>query len=693
MKLRARALPLIALCWQAACADHQSAADAGDSFTRSDGAVVSPTGDGATADGSASSSAKDGAVSAASDASTRDAANGSGDAGSGAALDSGTAAQPDAKVEDDASTTQPTGQRCGVNPGLAKGRIQMENLCRGVVAARTAGGNFVSWRLLGYEPSDIAFNVYRDGKKLNAAPLDKATHYLDSEGSAAAQYTVRAVLSGAEQGDSERVATWPQNYLTIKLDPPAGYTPGDTSVGDLDGDGHYELVVKWESMPQDNSNAGTTGSPKLDGYELDGKRLWRIELGRNIREGAHYTQFIVYDFDGDGSAEIAVKTAPGTIDGTGAPVLLGSDKADADYRNADGYILSGPEYLSVFSGKNGKNLATVPFEVPRGSVSAWGDDYGNRVDRFLATLAFLEDGGRPSFVMTRGYYTRATLAAWNFRGGKLTRAWLADSDKGTAYTGQGSHSISVADVDADGRQEILFGASTIDDNGTKLCSTNKGHGDALHVSDFAPQRPGLEVFMPHEYDDSVAYTMRDGKTCQILWQGPSNGGKEGPGRGVAADVDPKSPGAEAWVNNSSLFSAAEGRDLGGRPSSCNFLVWWDADLSRELLDGNSITNHDGAGTGLRAEGCTSINGTKSTPNLSADILGDWREEVVFRCGNDLRIYTTTEPSAARLYTLMHDAQYRAAIAFQNVGYNQPPHPSFHIGEGMAPPPKPDIHVR
>ncbi|HEX6244010.1 MAG TPA: hypothetical protein VFZ61_24005, partial [Polyangiales bacterium] len=367
--------------------------------------------------------------------------------------------------------------RCGVNPASAKGRIQMENLCRGVVAVRSGGGNFVSWRLLGYEPPDIAFNVYRDGAKLNPAPLDKGTNYVDAMGSASARYKVRAVIGGVEQGDSEEVATWPRNYLSIPLSAPAGYTAGDTSVGDLDGDGHYELVVKWESMPRDNSQAGVTGTPKLDGYELDGKRLWRIELGPNIREGAHYTQFIVYDFDGDGSAEIAVKTAPGTRDGAGAPVIVGNDRDDMNYRNADGYILSGPEYLSVFSGRDGKNLATVRFEVGRGNVAAWGDDYGNRVDRFLATLAFLEDSGRPSFVMARGYYTRSTLTAWNYRDGKLTKLWLADSDQNTAYAGQGAHSISVADVDGDGRQEIIYGASTLDDNGTRMCSTNQGHGD------------------------------------------------------------------------------------------------------------------------------------------------------------------------------------------------------------------------
>jgi rhamnogalacturonan endolyase len=582
---------------------------------------------------------------------------------------------------------------CGVDPSPARGRNQMEHLCRGLVAMRSAGGNFLSWRLLGYEPPEIAFNVYRDGTKLNVQPIDKVTHYLDAQGPAGAEYTVRALMAGVEQGDSEAASPWPQNYLTVPLSVPQGYTPGDTSVGDLDGDGQYELVVKWENTPRDNSQDGTTGTTKLDAYELDGTRLWRVELGKNIREGAHYTQFIVYDLDGDGMAEVACKTAPGTIDGRGMPVKLGNDDPNADYRNASGYVLSGPEYLTIFSGKTGANLATVPFEVARGRVADWGDDYGNRVDRFLATIAFLDASGRPSLVMGRGYYARTTLTAWNYRDGKLTRIWTADSTRNTAPAGQGAHSISVADVDADGRQEIIFGAATIDDNGTPMCSSAQGHGDALHVSDFVPSRPGLEVFMPHESTSAAAYTLRDAKTCEILVKGPNNNGQEGPGRGVAADIDPRNPGAELWVNNAGPFSATSGQPAGDKPSSCNFLVWWDGDLSRELLDGNRVSNHLKPSQGFTAEGCSAINGSKSTPNLSADLFGDFREEVVFHCGDSLRIYSTDQPTHTRIYTLMHDPQYRAAVAFQNVAYNQPPHPSFHIGEGMAPPPRPDIHVR
>jgi hypothetical protein len=313
----------------------------------------------------------------------------------------------------------------------------MENLCRGVVAVRVGSNNFVSWRLFGYEPDSIAFNVYRGSTKVNASPITDSTNTVDTGAPANATYTVRAVVDGVEQGASEAATTWAQNYLEIPLQAPSGYTPGDASAGDLDGDGHYDLVVKWENSPQDNANAGVTGQPKLEGVTLGGKSLWRIDLGRNIREGAHYTQFMVYDLDGDGDSELVVKTAPGTRDGTGAFLKAGpaaNDDDNADYRNDDGYILTGPEYLTVFDGRTGAELVTVNFEIARGNVSSWGDDYGNRVDRFLGAVAFVGADGRPSVLMARGYYTRSTITAWNFRDGKLTRLWTSDSNANTNWT-------------------------------------------------------------------------------------------------------------------------------------------------------------------------------------------------------------------------------------------------------------------
>ncbi len=605
---------------------------------------------------------------------------------------------------------------------VASGHYQMENLNRGLVAVKVSNGVYVGWRMLGYEydpanPAATSYNVYRDGARI--ATVTNSTNYLDAAGTGTSTYTVSAVLGGAEQARSASTAVWAQNYLRIPIQPPpAGTTPSscptpneaytysanDGSVGDLDGDGEYEIVLKWDpSNSKDNSQAGCTGNVYLDAYKLNGKRLWRIDLGRNIRAGAHYTQFVVYDFDGDGKAELAVKTAPGTRDGTGAYLHTGpaaTDDDGADYRNSSGYILSGPEYLTVFAGPTGAELATVNFDVPRGTVSSWGDSYGNRVDRFLASAAFVSDAGggsqaasgRPSILMARGYYTRATVTAWNWRDGTLTEIWKADSNASTAYAGQGAHTMSVADVDGDGAQEVIYGASVIDSNGTRKCSTGFGHGDAVHVGAFVPGRTGLQVFMVHEDGTQPSWDVHDASTCQVIQRGPVMNADTG--RGVADDIFPGSAGAEVWANNSTgLFSASTGASVGSKPSSANFLVWWDADESRELEDGTSITKY-GGGTLLSCSSCASNNGTKSTPVLTADLLGDWREEVIWRESDNsaLRLYTTTAVTTRRIYTLMHDPQYRMQVSSEQTAYNQPPHPSFAIGSGMAAPPRPDINV-
>lgn len=591
---------------------------------------------------------------------------------------------------------------------------QMERLGRGVVAVNQGDGKvFVGWRLLGNDPDAIAFNVYRaaeSGKpvKLNDKPITEATSFIDAKAdrTKSNSYFVRPVLNAREQPASASFklpANSPaRQYLSISLQTPPGYSPNDASVGDLDGDGEYEIVLHQAGRGRDNSQAGMTDEPILEAYKLDGTMLWRINLGKNIREGAHYTQFMVYDLDGDGRAEVACKTADGTVDGKGK--VIGDAKAD--WRNERGFILSGPEYLTIFDGLTGAALATTDYVLPRGGDgSGWGDNRGNRVDRFLAAIAYL-DGKRPSLVMCRGYYTRAALAAWNWRDGKLTRIWTFDSDDGTpgneAYRGQGNHNLSVGDVDGDGKDEIVYGACVIDDNGRGLYSTRLGHGDAMHLSDLDPARPGLEVFNIQERFDDAGANFRDAKTGEILWKKPSikaGADGEGPGRGLALDIDPRHKGFECWVRGAQitgLFNAKGEKISEATPRSCNFGVWWDGDLLRELLDRNVISKWnwtDGSETTLlTAEGCTSNNGTKATPALSADILGDWREEVIWRTtdNKELRIYTTTIPTKHRFYTLMHDPQYRLSVAWQNVAYNQPPHTSFYLGEGMAKPPRPSI---
>ncbi len=616
---------------------------------------------------------------------------------------------------------------------------QMETLGRGVIAIKSEPGKiFVSWRVLGTDPVGLAFNLYRsaDGaipEKLNPAPLTGATHFIDAtfNPAAANTYSVRPLLAGAEPPPSARtvVATIPANaparpYFSIPLKTPAGYTPNDTSVGDLDGDGEYEIIVHLTGRARDNSRAGITDEPIFHAYKLDGTLLWSINLGKNIREGAHYTQFLVYDFDGDGRAELICKTADGTVDGIGK--VIGDAKADYRTQGDDlvpsrdpsgsvttpdgkrmasraGYVLAGPEFLTVFDGRTGAALATADYVPARGDVNAWGDAYGNRVDRFLAGVAYL-DGVRPSAVMCRGYYTRSVLAAWDWRDGKLTQRWVFDSDQhGPAdntnpYRGQGNHNLSVADVDGDGRDEIVYGAMCINADGTPRYSTKLGHGDALHVSDLDPTRPGREVFAIHENPKHpYGIEFRDANTGALIW-GKPGGTAPAPdvGRGVAFDIDPRHPGNEVWSTLPGLNNARGEIISTKKPNSVNFAVWWDGDLLRELLNSNTVSKWDWLTETTHllftAEGCTSNNSTKSNPALSADLLGDWREEVILRTtdNQELRIFSTTIATAHRLTTLMHDPQYRLAIAWQNVGYNQPPHPGFFLGEGMKPAPRPNL---
>ena len=584
---------------------------------------------------------------------------------------------------------------------------QVERLDRGVVAIHTDGGNFVGWRALGTDPAGLAFDIYRDGRKLNAAPL-AVTNWFDQDADAAAAYTVRE--AGANGPDAAAGPTWHQPWLRIPLQKPAdgttpdgqryGYEVGDGSVADLDGDGRYELLVKWQpTNAHDNSQRGTTGNTYIDAYRLDGTRLWRIDLGRNIRAGAHYTTYLAYDFDGDGRAEVMLKTADATVDGRGKVI----GRADADWRNADGYVLRGPEYLTVFDGRTGAALATADYVPARGDVGDWGDTYGNRVDRFLGGVAYL-DGRRPSAVFSRGYYTRAVLAAWDWRDGKLTRRWVfdsaADAASKPAYH-QGAHWFAVADVDGDGRDDIVYGAATIGSNGRLLYSTGLCHGDALHVGKLDPTRPGLQAFMVHETPSCYGahgVEMHDAATGRILWS--IDGGGKDIGRGTCMDIDPAYPGEECWATVGGLTSAAGKQIAPAHPKSINFGVWWDGDLLRESLDGARIEKWSPQRQGLEPLldagplGAASINGTKATPVLSADLFGDWREEVVWKSGDNtaLLVFSTTTPTPYRLTTLMHDTQYRVQVAAQNAGYNQPPHPGFYLGAGMPPPALQPIYV-
>ncbi len=568
---------------------------------------------------------------------------------------------------------------------------QMEQLDRGLVAVKTDEGVFVSWRWLGNESNTVKYNLYRDGKRVNAFTLN-VTNYMDTLGTAESTYQVAAVVDGVEQAKCDAVSVWANTYLEIQLDKPiaynkngtvketAEYKPNETSIADLDGDGEYEIILKWyPTDAKDNSHSGVTAPTILDAYKMDGTKMWRINLGFNIRSGAHYTQFMVYDLDGDGKAEVVCKTADGTTDNAGT--VIGDP--DAYWVNGKGYVLDGPEYLTVFNGETGTIIDTIEYEVGRGNVSSWGDGYGNRVDRFLACVAYL-NGSTPSVVMCRGYYTRAYLVAYNLVDGKLVKVWSFDSNEAgnEAIVGQGNHSVAVADIDMDGKDEIVYGSAAIDDDGTLMYSTGLGHGDAQHTGDLIPERAGLEVFSVHE-NSSAAFgmEMRDAMTGDILW-----GSWEASdiGRGVSADIDPNYPGAESWAAGKLVSST--GKVISNDPTiSYNFRIYWDGDLGEEVQDGNHIddwisekyttkllmTNKD----------FTSSNGTKSTPGITCDMIGDWREETILfkNDGTTMAIFTTTIPTDYKIYTLMHDLQYRTYIATQNVAYNQPPHTGYYLG--------------
>ncbi|SFC84480.1 Lysophospholipase L1 [Streptomyces aidingensis] len=605
----------------------------------------------------------------------------------------------------------------------------MERLDRAPVAVLAGRKNNpnkgvrLGWRMLGTDPDDVAFLVYRDGRLVTEEPLTGATSYYDDKGKKKSVYQVVTVVEGQETDRTARFGVWRDQSLEIPVNRPEGgttpdgtaytYHLNDASVGDLDGDGRYEIVQLWNpSNAQDNSRPGHTGNVYVDAYTLDGEQLWRIDLGRNIRAGAHYTSVIVYDLDSDGRAEVVLKTADGTVDGAGE--VIGDP--DADHRNSSGYILSGPEYLTVFDGRTGAALATTDYAPARGNVCDWGDCYGNRVDRMMMSVAHL-DGERPSLIVSRGIYTRSVLVAFDWDGTSLGKRWTFDSNLwGPKYVGQGNHQMSVADVDGDGRDEIVYGAMTVDHNGRPLYSSGLGHGDALHVGDLDPAREGLEIFSPFESmsaSGGIAAALRDAATGEVLWSMP---GTRDTGRGATGDIDPRHAGSESWAvtadgawnSRSGELRAADGTLLGGAIPSANFMIWWDGDPLREILDHSfDPEGEEPAGRPYIAEwdwergvqeeilspaGVYSNNHTKGNPVLQADLLGDWREEVIWRSADDsaLVLFITTEPTGLRLRTLMHDPQYRLAVAWQNESYNQPPHPSFFLGDGMTRPDAPVI---
>ena len=599
-------------------------------------------------------------------------------------------------------------------PNYNYSELKREKLGRGVVAVRENPSEVaLSWRYLSSDPISTSFNIYRNGQKIAEVPASTGTFYRDTySGTDAARYTVKAVVDGVESdqlsGHYSLPANAPIGYIDIPLNKPAdGVTPAgdsytysanDASMGDVDGDGEFEIILKWNpSNAHDNAHDGYTGNVIFDCYRLTGEHLWRIDLGHNVRAGAHYTQFMVFDLDGDNCAEVVMKTSDGTVDGRGK--LIGD--ATADYREKgfasdefpgrtprnQGRILTGNEYLTVFNGRTGEAMQTIDYAPARGNLADWGDTRANRSDRFLACVAYL-DGVHPSVVMCRGYYTRAVLAAFDWDGKELKERWIFDSNNPgcEAYAGQGNHNLRVGDVDGDGCDEIIYGSCAIDHNGEGLYSTRMGHGDAMHLMQFAPDMQGLQVWDCHEnHRDGSSF--RNAATGEVLFQVKS---KMDVGRCMAADVDPRHKGVEMWSLDSGGIRDIQGKVI--RPSidsfSVNMGLWWDGDLLRELLDKNRVTKYDWEEDICRPimifNGATSINGTKANPCLQGDLVGDWREEVLLRAEDDssLRLYVTRIPTEYRFHTFLEDPVYRISIATQNVAYNQPTQPGFYFGADL-----------
>ena len=656
----------------------------------------------------------------------------------------------------------------------------MEKLDRGLVAVPTSTtANFISWRLLGTDDkANTTFDLLRDGVVI-ASNL-KVSNYQDTQGSATARYQVVTKVNGTETEQSAEVMPWGKKFLTLTLNRPATgsgggtYTPNDMSVGDVDGDGQYELFVKWDpSNSHDNSQSGKTDNVYIDCYKIANgevsddrltncQLLWRIDLGKNIRAGAHYTQFMVYDFDNDGKAEMMCKTATGSKDGQGNYVNQAATDATVkghdnttDYRNSDGHVLSGPEYLTVFDGLTGKALHTtwyLPGRAGTGSKTStergdelgkvstfpnsfWGDNYGNRSERYLAAVAYINGADKPACgIFCRGYYTQAYVWAVSFDGTRLHTEWLhcspsntqwlvfaskwADGQAGLTYTidgdqikripiktastntsgrsggsntlyGNGNHNMSIADVDGDGCDEILWGSAALNNDGTLLYATGFGHGDAIHVGKMIPEKDGYQVFQVHE-ENPYGWDLHDAKSGEILF---SSTGSDDNGRGLAADLTGKD-GWEFWSNNNrNPRSATTGKEVISKSCSVNFRIYWDGSIQDQLLDGGygnetvKITKYQGGNFATVIEMGNSYNNpqtcntTKRTPCLQADIFGDWREELILWNLNnpaEVNIYTTWTPTNYAVPTLMHDHTYRMGIAWQNTAYNQPPHLGYYL---------------
>ncbi len=595
--------------------------------------------------------------------------------------------------------------------------LYKENLNRGFVAINQGDGCVsLSWRYLPEDSVNRSFDIYclsnNKEVKVNQEPLQKSTFYIDSvsDVNLVSKYLLKDASNHQLLGSYIiTIDNYSKPYLSIPMQAIPGddhwrYSPNDASIGDLDGDGSYEIILKRENSGRDNSHSGVcNGGSIIEAYKLDGTFLWRVDLGINIRQGAHYTQMVVYDFNEDGKSELVVKTAEGTQFADGQ--IIGDVNQDGitDYVDKDpdsptyGKIMKGPEFFSVIDGETGIELARADY-IPRGTPNEYGDTRGNRVDRFLAGAGYF-DGQHPSILLCRGYYAKTVMQAWDYRNGKLTQRWQFSTTDNNGqykdYEAQGNHNLAIGDVDADGKDEITYGACMIDDDGSGAYNTKLGHGDAIHLTDIDIERPGFEVWDCHEHVPTRAGSeLRDACTGDLIWGIPSY---EDVGRAMAADIDPRFKGLEVWTTHSGGVYTAKGELISQNTPSINFGIWWDGDLNRELLDGSGVFHREFVGiTKWNGDGVETLplpdsedlaanNWTKGNPCLSADIIGDWREEVIARTkdNREIRIYMTPYQTPYRFHSLMTDVMYRWSVLTQNIAYNQPPQLGYYLGSDLG----------
>lgn len=586
---------------------------------------------------------------------------------------------------------------------------------RGLWACKTIDEKnvFVSWRMRSTDdPLNTTYKLYANNRLVKT--LKDRTNVLLSAGTSSVKFRLEVLDDeGAIIDIQDEVRCDAKFFHHIKLEYPGDYTmkngstvtytPNDCSAYDMDGDGEQEIIMKWEP-----SNAGATctaTAPQiLDCYKLDGTRLWRIDFGPNVLAGCRFT-FLCYDFDGDGKGELICKTAQGSKDASGTYLHTGP-AATANHTkssvNSAGVITNaGKEWLTCFDGVTGNELATINYWPLFDIRSNWDDrtgktdgaDYGHRGNWFKGCVAFLDVDGKPTpcAVTVRGIYTYSYAAAYSWNGSEFKTLWKNTSDKkGTGIYAEGAHSLTVGDLDGDGFDEIMVGAAAIDHNGKLLWRTGLGHGDATHLSDFDPENEGMEVFIITE-EGSAKYdaALIDAKTGKILVGKPQTGGDTA--RGIAFDCDDRYEGAEFMEWGDANLMTCKGDIIAPwkqgtvNSSSINYAIYWDGDLLREYHDRSHVDKWNSKNLAWDRTctlynygyGANSINSTKYNPNLQCDLYGDWREEAVYWAQNGkdyyLTIFTTTTESKYKLPWLRDDHTYDMAIAWQNCGYNQPPH--------------------